>query len=91
MAAYAPASSNSMSWVRALHRYRKGLNSDDEFFCIYFFIHRFQYMKNIFHHLVICNPYEGHQLTSCRSFVAEDQDIYDDVESTLRGDLGNLN
>ena len=32
MAAYAPASSNSMSWVRALHRYRKGLNSDDEFF-----------------------------------------------------------
>ena len=49
-------------------------------------------MKNIFHHLVICNPYEGHQLTSCRSFVAEeDQDIYDDVESTLRGDLGNLN
>ena len=49
-------------------------------------------MKNIFHHLVICNPYEGHQLTSCRSFVAEeDQDIYDDVESTLLGDLGNLN
>ena len=49
-------------------------------------------MKNIFHHLVICNPYEGHQPTSCRSFVAEeDQDIYDDVESTLRGDLGNLN
>ena len=32
MAGYAPASSNSMSWVRALHRYRKSLNSDDEFF-----------------------------------------------------------
>ena len=49
-------------------------------------------MKNIFHHLVIRNPSEGHQLTSCRSFVAEeDEDIYDDVECTLRGDLGNLN
>ena len=32
MVGYAPTSSNSMSWVRALHRYRKGLNCDDDFF-----------------------------------------------------------
>ena len=32
MAGFTPTSPNSMSWVRALHRYRKGLNCDDDFF-----------------------------------------------------------